>query len=227
MKQVADKFECKYCHSSFERESNYLKHRCEKMRRDEEIKTTLGQAAYQFYSDWMVSYKRLVPAIDIFLTSRYYKSFIRFAKYVKDLNIPDTSVFIKMMREKDISPTIWTNDQVYALYLEYLDNKVKPVVHAKITVETLLRLSDDKKCSVEEIFANLHPNEVLQLIRERRLSPWILLFSKKFIEMLKNSTPEQQALFEALIRPHYWKRKFTNNPNYVSVMKRFVEELNI
>ena len=228
MKQVSDKYECNFCHSSFEREGNYLKHRCERMKRHEEIKGPIGQAAYQCYSDWMKAHKRMVPAVDVFLTSRFYKSFIRFAKYIKQLNIPDVQVFIRLMKEKDISPTIWTNDQVYALYLEYIDRRLTPIEQAQITIDTLFKIAEERDCSTEDIFTVLHPNEVLQYLRERRLSPWILLHSPQFIKMLnENCSKEQQAFFEALIRPHYWKLKFANHPKYVELMKKYASELNI
>ncbi|KKN24899.1 hypothetical protein LCGC14_0890170 [marine sediment metagenome] len=226
-KQVASRYECKYCHQAFERETNYMRHHCDLMKRHEEIVTPVGQAAYQHYSDWMEVYKRMAPPLDTFLSSRFYKSFIKFAKYVIELNIPETSVFIRLMHERDISPTIWTNDQVYALYLEYLDHKLTPMGQAKITVNTLFKLADERGCNIEEFFTTYHPNEVLQLLRERRLSPWILLFSTQFQIMLKRCSEEQRALFEALIRPHYWRYKFEKNPKYVELMKKYVEELNI
>ena len=221
-------FECSFCHTKFVTEDRYLKHHCKQMQRDEEFRTTTGQAAWLFYQNWMKAYKRMVPSAQSFLKSKYYQSFFRFAQHVKKLNIPDVDAFIALMKEKDISPTIWTNDQVYALYLEYLDRRASPTSQAKITIDTLFKIAEIAECDVGEIFDVLQPNEVIALLRERRLSPWILLFSHNFKEFLiHKASDEQRIIMESIIRPHYWADKFKKNPNAVEMMKQYVEELGI
>ena len=170
----------------------------------------------------------MVPSAQSFLKSKYYQSFFRFAQRVKKLNIPDVNAFIMLMKEKDISPTIWTNDQVYAIYLEYLDRRASPISQAKITIDTLFKISEAAECDVSEIFDILEPNEVITLLRERRFSPWILLFSHKFKHLLiHKASDEQRIIMESIIRPQYWAGKFKKNPNDVELMKKYVDELDI
>jgi hypothetical protein len=135
-----DRFQCKFCNGTFVTEDRYLKHYCKHMQRADEIQTPIGQGAWAFYQAWMKAYRRMVPHIDTFTKSKYYQSFIRFATNVKRLNIPDPESFIALMKEKDISPTIWGNDQVYALYIEYLDRRATPVSQAKVTINTLFNI---------------------------------------------------------------------------------------
>jgi hypothetical protein len=198
------------------------------MQRDEEFRTPIGQASWLFYQKWMKAYKRMVPNPQSFLKSKYYQSFNRFAKRAKKLNFPDTDAFIALMKEKDISPTLWTNDQVYAIYLEYLDRRASPLNQAKITIDTLFKISEAAECEVGEVFEILQPNEVITLLRERRISPWILLFSLKFKELLiHTASDEQRIIMESIIRPHYWVDKFKKHPNDVEMMKKYVGELGI
>lgn len=197
------------------------------MLREDEIQTPIGQSAWALYQDWMTAYKRVAPSTSIFLTSKYYATFIKFAKYIKELNIPDIDIFIALMKEKDISPTIWTNDEVYALYLEYLDRRISPIKQAEITINTLFKLSDEYECDVADVFNKVHPNETLQLIRSRRISPWLLMHSAAFKKLMIRCTPEQRSLFEALIRPQYWKYKFDKNPEIGKMMKKYAEEMGI
>ncbi len=193
MKQ--EHFECMHCHGKFVREDRYLAHRCKMMERDEEFHTPIGQSAWVYYDKWMRAYRRLVPAPSAFLKSRYYQSFVKFAKMVQVLHLPDVDAFILLMKEKDISPTIWANDQVYAIYLEYLDRRSTPAQQAKITVDTLFKIADAAECEVSDVFTILEPNEVISLLRERRISPWLLLFSPKFKDFLVNhTTPEQRIV---------------------------------
>jgi len=221
-------FRCTFCSATFVTEDRYIKHNCKHMKRAEEMKSPIGQAAWAFYQSWMKAYHRMVPSIDSFTKSKFYQSFIRFATHVKKLNIPDPEAFIALMKEKDISPTIWTNDQVYAIYLEFLDRRASPTSQAKITINTLFKIADACECEVSEVFDMLTGNEIIILLRERRLSPWILLVSKKFKQMLiKNVTDEQRIIMESIIRPNYWIQKFKKCPEDVETMRKYVEELDI
>jgi len=141
-----ERFSCNYCTATFVTEDRYVKHYCKQMQRIDELQTPTGQAAWAFYQRWMKAYRRMVPHIDSFSKSKYYQSFVRFAESVKRLNIPDPEAFINLMKEKDISPTIWTNDQVYALYLEFLDRRATPISQAKITINTIFNIADAADC---------------------------------------------------------------------------------
>ena len=221
-------FECSYCHKPFVKETTFLNHKCKTMERTEELKTQMGQMAYSLYGTWMKMYKRSVPRTESFMVSRYYGAFIKFAEYIKQINLPDVDAFIQMMIEKDLSPHLWTNDKVYVQYIEFLDRRSTPIKQASITVSTLLKQADQHNIDVSFIFDALSPSDVLQLIRERRISPWILLVSGKFKRtVIEKWTLEQQQLLENLIRPMYWKLKFDKNPDIVVNMKLFVKELNI
>jgi len=223
-----DHYDCKFCGAKFVTEIRYVNHKCKQMKRDEEFRLPIGQAAWGFYEKWMKAYRRMVPGPDSFLKSKYYQSFIRFATHVKKLNLPDPDAFITLMKEKDISPTIWTNDQVYAIYLEFLDRRATPLSQARITINTLFNIADAAECEVSEIFDIIQPNELIVLLRERRLSPWLLLFSKKFKTLLiHKASDEQRIIMESIIRPRYWTEKFKKCPNDVAMMRKYAEELDI
>jgi len=205
-----------------------MKHRCKAMIRAEEFRTVEGQAAWRYYQAWMKAYRRMVPRDRSYLKSKYFNSFMRFATFVKKMKIPDTDAFIWLMKEKDISPTIWTNDQVYSLYLEFMDRKVSPKRHAEITINTLFDEADEREIDVSEIFNNITPNELINLLRRRQVSPWFLLNSKKFKEFfIKSTSSEEKIIMGSIIKHHYWKKKFEDNPNDVKHMQLYAKELNL
>ena len=198
------------------------------MIRDEEFKTPEGQAAWIFYQKWMKAYRRIVPKSSAFLHSKFYNSFMRFSLFTRKVHLPDIDMFIWLMKDKDISPTIWTNDQVYSLYLEFMDRKAPPLKQAEITVNTLFDLSQERDCEVTEIFDELTPNEVIALLRQRLLSPWILLNSNKFKQFFVDRVSvEERIVMESIIRPPYWGKKFSSQPDDVERMKLYVAELSL
>lgn len=221
-------FDCDFCGKSFVSEERFLKHRCKQMIREEEFRTPIGQAAWLYYQKWMKAHHRQVPKSTSFLHSKFYSSFIRFANFVKRVSMPDVDAFINLMVNRDIHPSIWNTDDAYALYLEYLDRRGDPTKHAEITINTLFDIAEAAECEVCEVFDVLSPPEVIQLLRERRLSPWVLLNSKKFVQFfVSRVSPEERIIMESIIRPDYWKAKFEKHPDMLQNMKIYVSELKI
>ena len=221
-------YQCKFCHTRFVHEDRFMKHHCKQMKRDEEFRSVLGQQAWAFYQNWMKAHRRMVPAAKSFIHSKYFNSFLRFATFSNKVHLPDTSAFIWLMKDKDILPTIWTNDQVYSMYLEFMDRKVAPKRHAEITINTLFDLADEHDCEVSEIFDHLTPNEVIMLLRSRRISPWLLLKSDKFKDFfMKATSQEERIIMETIIRPPYWTKKFAANPDAINAMLLYVAELKL
>lgn len=220
-------FECAFCGTTFVIESRYLKHKCEKMQRHEDIKTPIGQAAYMLYQLWFTTKKKTAPAVETFLTSKYYKPFVRFAEFVKKVKITEPELFIKMMNEKAILPSHWTMDEMYAYYLEYLDRRLSPKKQAGITVKTIVKVADAAECEIGEVFDVLAASDVIQLIRERKFSPWILLRSRKFMTKVELMSKEEQHILESLIRVEYWKQKFLNRRDEKEYMDKLVKELDL
>ena len=67
-------FRCSFCNATFVTEDRYIKHNCKHMKRAEEMKSPIGQAAWAFYQAWMKAYHRMVPNIDSFTKSKFYQS---------------------------------------------------------------------------------------------------------------------------------------------------------
>lgn len=221
-------YRCKFCGKGFVIESRFLAHRCQQMIRNEEIQTPLGQGAWSYYQKWHKAYRRMVPNAKSFLKSRKYTSFVKFAKFVKKMHIPNADLYILLMKEKDIDPVIWTSDEVYTLYVEFLDRRADPITQAKITIETIFKISDAADVHPAEIFDILEPNEVIEFFRRRQLSPWLMLKSSKFRDFFVNKmTSDQRIILETIIRPDYWTEKFKKHPKSVEQMKKYVSELNL
>ena len=221
-------YQCHFCGKRFKFEKRFIDHKCTPMRREEKLRTPLGQAAWQFYQDWMKLQRKRVPETKSFLKSRFYESFNRFSIHVKKLNLPNPQMFMKLMIDKGFDPTMWTTDPAYVEYMEHLDMVASSHEHAQITVDTILQLADVLECDTGDIFSELTANEVIELIKERKLSPWILLHSPKFMIFFRdNTTPEQKIVLESLVRYNYWVTQFDKKPKDVEMMKVIVKEMNL
>lgn len=226
--QVHARFVCKFCHRTFVNEDKYMQHECKQMKRDAELKSPVGQAAWGYYQTWMRQLKRMPPPAAAFLTSKYFRTFINFTNFIRSVDLPRPEKFIQYMVEKNFTPTMWMSDEVYTLYLEFLDRRVPPMEHVKMSIDTLLNLSDKYNTDVSVIFDHIEPYEMMHWLRVRKISPWLLLLSKKFkLWFVNNTNDEQKIILESLIRPEYWSHKFESNPEDITSIKKCISALDI
>lgn len=222
------RLQCQFCSKSFAREDRYLAHECKLMKRDHEFKTPVGQAAWGFYQRWLKSQRKTVPSPDTFLSSKFYMSFIKFARFSQQVQLPDVDAFIQLMKDKDFSPVMWTTHEVYTRYIEHLDRTSTPLKQAKTSVDTICRYAEDHRIDTSQFFDTLNAGELIDLLSKRKLSPWLLMFSVKFKEMyISRSTSEQKIKIDTFFRNGYWKKKLEKHSQDKELLKKYVQELGL
>lgn len=223
-------YKCSYCGKRYQREDAFINHKCKQMIKEEELRTPLGQSAWHFYQDWMRFQRKRVPDDRTFLKSRYYNSFMRFAEFVKQTDLPTPEKFIKLMVQENYHPTMWLIDDVYVIYLEHLDRFRTPSDHATITFRTLFKASNEHDCDISQIFEEISSSQVIELIKQRKLSPFVLLASKKFnqfILKISNENKEQYIILTRLIRFNHWKKYIERHKKSFEQIKRHVAEMDL
>jgi len=220
-------FECGYCHRQFTREGAFMKHECKTMIRAREIHTIPGQMAYGFYVKWMKAMDRKCPTIQVFSTSKYYTTFMKFAKFVTTVNLVDVDLYITTMTEKQLQPSTWTLNAAYVYYLEYLDKAVDPMDRVEYMIKELHDLAEDKSCEMSVVLDNMTPNECLDLIRSRTFTGWLLLNMRQFRTLVKRCNSEQKTLFESVMRPAYWHGMFKQRPDIVKAVQQIVKTFDL
>lgn len=220
-------YSCKHCHRKFVSERAFMKHECTQMVRGREIQTVVGQAAYGLYKVWMEKQRRAAPPVDTFITSSYYTSFTRFATWVRETGVPDPQKYVELMVQAKIAPALWRRNEAYQIYLEHLDKKSNPLEQATTTVETILTLAEGLECAPGEVFSKFQAGEILELIQQRRLSPWLLFCSKSFKEWYQTLHDGDRAALMKHIGIDYWAMKMEKQPKVVEELKGLAESLGI
>jgi len=220
---------CDFCAQTFKSESRFIKHKCKAMVREEEFKSPAGQAAWNYYKTWMkLKHKSVVSSALAFKKSQYFSTFYNFTKFVKKTHLPDIKLFIDLMVRTGVDPHYWSSDAAYRKYLEYVTRQLPPHDLAKITIKTFFDIATAADVEVSEIFNVLTPNEVIQLLHQRRLSPWVLLNSKKFADFYINgTTSEERIVMETIVNPDYWMGRFKKHPKDAEVVKNYITELGL
>lgn len=218
-------YECKHCKKPFVNERAFMKHECTPMRRSREIQTRVGQIAYGFYKIWLEKQRRKPPPIETFISSSYYTSFIKFAEYCEEQGIPDPKKYVELMTESKIAPALWRRNEAYSVYLEYIDKRADPYEQVSIAVDTILTLADGLNITPGEVFKQFTAGDMIELIHQRRLTPWILFCSKSFKDWANTLHQSERKDLMRIIGVDYWANKFEKTPDVVRNVKLIVEEL--
>jgi len=221
------KWHCAFCDKRFAAEGNFMKHHCEEKRRLEQLKSPLGQAALGYYRDWMKLKKFSQPSAEAFMESRYYRPFITFAQLVIDANISRPDRYAELMVEGDISPTLWCRGQCYAMYLEWTDKLTDPLDQVQESINYLLDLCEKEGVELPKIFEHLGAQRVLSLVRQRRLTPWLLFCSPKFGKFLKLLDQSQLKVFDGVVSSSYWGNRFQTEKATINNIKMIVAEVGL
>ena len=222
-------FVCTYCDHKFTNETYYNKHYCETHKRHDYLKTSRGISTFTYYKEWLRLSKGNV-AVDetTFIGSKYFTSFMKFVEFSHKMMIPSVPSFIKFAVSKHILPTKWCSDTVFVDYISNLDNNYLPMEQAEETVKTVYELAGIFDCKPNQIFNHLEAGDCIKLLKARKLTPWVLLFSKTFHQYLSvNLSKEQRIQIQTSIDPNIWKYKFQSRPEDVKMMKKMVNSLGL
>lgn len=221
-------YECNYCNKKLSSQYAYSKHNCEKKKKVELCRTRTGMAAFYDYSYWLKQKGNNVKSIETFLSSKFFKTFIEFQGFASEKGIPDKKIFISFMVKKNISPVLWKNKMIFDAFIDHFDTTVSPMKKVKISLNTLILLSDIFECDIGEVYDHLLPSEISMLIHERKLSQWLLLLSEKFKHRLHMiDSVSQHTMLSSVLDSDYWKIKFQDkqNKDTIDEIKQIINKL--
>lgn len=218
---------CKHCKRKFISERAFMKHECTQMIRGREIQTPIGQSAYGLYKVWMEKQRRAAPPIETFLSSAYFTSFIKVAAWMRETGIPDPQKYVELMVAAKIAPALWRRNEAYQIYLEHFDKKTSPISQATDTIETILALAEGLECEPGEVFSKFQVGDILELIQQRRLSPWLLFCSRSFKDWYQGlHTADRSALMKN-IDVNFWSSKMEQKPEIVKELSQIARDIGI
>lgn len=227
---VVGKWECHHCKHTFVSEKVFMNHRCREQKRNEELKSIVGQAAYAYYSEWMRQKKRSVPPIETFAESMFYTTFIKFAEHAIKTNIPNVPQFIKIMVEhNDVSPSLWCRDSVYSMYLTWYDTIFPPENQFLDSMTFIEELIADYDCQANpgKIFNEVDIDKLVKFIKKRKLSPWFLLSSKSFRDFLASAPPTDKTTLEASLNIGAMISQIQKKPDLFKMFNQATAEMKL
>jgi len=174
-----------------------------------------------------VQRRRPTKDIDSFIRTATYPHFIRLLKFAKAVNIPDIEYYLRTMIRSKRSPTTWTTDKSYRIFLERMNSSTSALKSIGISATELQSMASKLSIPVSELVDFMTIEEVLQLVRQRRLSPWLILQSPSFKKKISTSDEGMQQTTTKIIDPTYWTIIMAQNTEAVLLARKVVKALGI
>jgi len=220
--------ECPYCLRKYVKEAAFKKHECDQMKRHKEARTSNGLVAWEDYSTWQSIKGRRNYGQDQFIESKVFRPFLRFVAFARKLAIPSKKKFMECMVELEIQPKDWSKNIVYEHFISQYEVLLTPEEQAAVTVETIFELTRIFECEAHEVFIYLEPSSLIRMVQAKKMSPWILMVSMKFLGFVKNEmTREQRIVLSKFMDFDKWDLIFEKHPKKVEKMKTYVKALKL
>lgn len=227
-KAVTDKPTCEFCKSSFAKEETLLVHVCAKKERwlaRDEKQVKMGFMFFQKY--YQMSFRATMhrnKTFEDFINSSLYIGFVRFAKYVIDINAIDPEKYIEFLIRAQVPLKNWEKAFVYEQYIREL-NKSEPVEAAfERNVLLMQQWSMDTGLEWSDFFREVNPILATKWIQGGRISPWILYTAESADSLFSRMSAEQVAMIEKTVEPKFWERKFKENPDDLEFVQSVLKD---
>ena len=217
---------CSFCSRTFLRESAFMNHTCPGKKRLEDMRSQTGQSAYAYYAEWMRVKRHTVPPPETFMESRLFTTFLKFAKHVEAVKLPNVNQFIKsMVDSNDIPPSLWCRDSTYSMYLKLYDDLVPPMTQVSSTIDELFDLMVEHKVQGIDLFKTIGSEVLLKLLQKRKVSGWFLMASDAFARFYHSLPPTEKMLFQREL--NYVAEKVARNGDILEKCRECAKEMGL
>jgi hypothetical protein len=206
------KYNCRYCHKDFIKETSLEIHSCEPRRRrmeKDEPGVRLGFMSYlKFYELTQGSAK--LKTHDDFCESAYYRAFVKFGRYCVDIRAITPARFVEWLLKNNKKIDHWNRDTVYTEYLiSYLqiENVNDALARA---MEFGIGWAEETGNPAEDCLRYGNTNAMVYAVTTGRISPWIVYNCESGQKFLGELDATQIAMVWPYINSDIWMKKFAD-----------------
>lgn len=218
---------CSFCKKTFLTERGAMVHACEKKRRwlwKDEKYAVIGFRSFQRFYEISLRSKKPKSHED-FIDSKYYLGFIKFGRYVVDINAVDPLGFVDFLIKAQVKLEDWTAPWAYETWVREMGKKEgfeRALERSILLMEQWAKENDNEWIN---FFREASPALATKWIRSGRISPWILYTVGE--DLLDRMSNEQLLLIKEWIDPRFWPAKLRDHADDVEIIKATLREAGV
>ena len=202
---------------------------CVKKRRHldkDNVASRMGLELYRRYFELNTATKN-AKTIEEFIESRYYKSFIKFARRLMDLRPVDQARFVDYVFRNGVKDRDWCKDVVYEAYIVDLLSKEPASRGLERSIKTMEQWGTDHNVPFNMFFAEVSPAEATHLVKMGKISPWVLYLAETSDLLWDRLSDEQANIISSVVDPKLWRVKFEIKKDDCSFTREILREAHI
>lgn len=170
--------------------------------------------------------RKSVPSQEHFEKSNLYDGFVRFGKYVVDINAISPEEFMRYAVQSRTPIDRWcAGDKLYQEYVRHL-NKAEDATRALertlLVMASWANQQDGRQ--VKNFFREVSPVLAIQWLMSGKISPWVIFNCESGRGLIDNFSNEQLELLQKAIDMRFWKNKFMKNIKDAHHIQDFLKE---
>lgn len=224
-------FRCEFCGVTLTSEAFLINHVCERKRRFLERDTKVVKMAFMAYQHFYLKAMHRTknpPDMASFEGSALYTAFVRFARYLLDINPIHPMGFVDFLIRIEAKIDQWRHPKYYSRYIRELNKNEEPLQAIQRGLLLMHEWGIKTGHDWHDCFRLLAPAEAVLWILNGRISPWLLFTASSGKDLLDRLNPEQwQMVCEAIDRD-FWRLRFERaDEEQISHIRATLKEDNI
>ncbi len=219
-------YKCTFCGKPFKRKVWYDKHVCDKKKRFIQANSINSQKAYRLFSHWQrrtgLMRRGKEKTMEEFCKSPYYNSFVHLVEFSNEHYVISAYTYLDWLIEKKVPDYEWCRRaRVDEFKADYRRFEV-PMEQAKDTVKNIKHWCAQKGYSVKEFFNVVRPGEVLNMVREGRMTQWVLFTYTPALRMVERFDDEAFFTLDEFLNTEHWMNTVEQNQAEVAEIVEYI-----
>jgi len=213
---LARKWKCAFCDREFTRETWFKRHACEKKKRFMQAHSISAQKAYRLFSHWQtrtgLTRRGRPKTMEEFCRSPLYNTFARLVEFTNENYVVSTFTYLDWLVETAVPDYKWTDTRTVELFLTDYRAYQVPGEQAKATAENIKHWCGTQGYALKEFFDVVKPSQVLDMVREARLSPWVLFSYAPALKMVERLDDDAFFRLDEYVNAQHWIDEIESHP---------------
>lgn len=210
-----EKFECEFCNKAFQREKSLINHACEQKRRwmwKDDKYAMMAFRSYQLFYELSMRVKKPKTQHE-FIKSQYYSQFVKYGKYLVDINAIDPDSFTRFLIKLNVKLSNWTDIKVYEVWVvDYGKSEHYEKAFSRVA-KVMDEWAQENNREWFNFFREISPYQATLWIKSGKIPPWALFTIGQ--DLLSRLSDEQLVILKDIIDVNFWMKKIKENTNEI------------
>jgi hypothetical protein len=186
---------------------------CEQRRRYLQKDTLHGRYGFQAYlSIQNRCFGNVKKTEEDFRKSEFYIACIKWGRFILDVNCMNPTQYLLWLQKLNVPIDTWTNEVVYAAWLQDVVYSENPWDGVDRSVQTILDWAEETKEEPGNYFNKAGGAKVLFDVQRAKISAWCIYCSVSGQKWISNLPKSDLEIIWSMINPERWEIKFKKYP---------------